>query len=293
MNLSKIILFFPIFIFQLLKAQELTDLKADFFSTTEISIPVPSPSIADNSLKPKNPKNTLPLSLPDNPLIVVHASSNFDENKTAKKGMDLIISNFKKAGKPLIYLINDQSQKGYSDWYTADRSPDYELFSAGGEHNLPLQKNEVTIVGGFFGSYDGSRGCHALAARDAIRMHFELSNETFTVNMPIKGIYFYEEDYPTKERLMKIKPGVTPEKEIKKAFKNFAEMFFLVDNFPTSTPDSLGFAHPFTFHDQHPSYREGEPVDTARYSFELYFDNILVSSFGSGPRKVLIKMNNW
>jgi hypothetical protein len=69
MNISKIVIFFSIFVFHPLKAQELTDLKADFFSTTEISIPIPSPSIANNYLKPKNPKNTLPLSLPDNPFL--------------------------------------------------------------------------------------------------------------------------------------------------------------------------------------------------------------------------------
>ncbi|MEI7527338.1 MAG: hypothetical protein WCK76_00230 [Elusimicrobiota bacterium] len=255
-----------------------------------IEVPPPAPAAA--ALAPRNPKNKLPALLPDDPLIVVHASRAFDETASAAGGINAVVAGYRAAGRPVIYLLNDQSAQGYSDWYPADRSPDYELFSAGGEHNLPLAADQVTIIGGFFGSYDGARGCQTLAARDAIRMHFEASGKPFTVNMPLKAIYFYEEDAGIYKELLALDPKTAPPAAVRKVFDRFPELFFLVDNFPTSAPDALGFGHPFTFQDENPGYRMGEPVDTARYAFELFFDGISVAKFGSGPRRVSLKLFN-
>ncbi len=268
---------------------ERPNLPAEFLKK-ELSLPIPSFSRSFSPLRPKNPVNILPENLKDDPLIVVHASSFFDEEMSAKKGIDEIVKAYVAAGKTVIYLVHDQSEQGYEEFYPSYRTPDYELFSAGGEHNLPLKGKSVTIAGGFFGSYDGARGCHALAVRDAIRMHFENSNEPFTVNIPLEAVYFYEEDRGLIGRIMKLDPAANSFEEIKKAFENFENLFFLTDNFITSSEDSLGFAHPFTSLEQHPGYRPGQSVDTNLYSFDLYFEDILISSFGKGERKVHLKL---
>lgn len=257
-----------------------------------IEVPAPPASNQQSGLSPLNEKNKLPGRLPDNPLIVVHATRFFDETASAAAGIDAVVAGFKTRHSPVIHLINDQSAQGYRDWYPADRSPDYELFSAGGEHNLPLAAGEVTIVGGFFGSYDGARGCHTLAVRDAARMHFEASDQPFTVNMPLKAIYFYSEDRAKRAELMALDPAAAPPAKIRKTFERFPELFFLVDNFQTSADDALGFGHPFLTGEANPGYRAGEPVDTARYAFELFLNGVSVSKFGSGPRKVRLKLSN-
>jgi len=257
--------------------------------TAPAAVPVPSP--VATPLAPKNKKNRLPARLPDNPLIVVHSSRIFDDKESARAGIDPVVAAFKEAGRPVIYLVNDQSVSGYSAWYTADRSPDYEIFSAGGENNLPLRADSVTIAGGFFGSYDGARGCHTMAVRDAIRMHFEYSRRPFTVNIPIGAVYFYNEDTGVREQILAL-PKAPSEAELRRVFEDFEENFFLSDNFTASTDDAITFGHPFPDPEANPAYRMGKPVDTARYAFEVFFNGIKVSKFGTGPRKVSLKLYN-
>lgn len=273
-------------------AAQLRNISAVEIRQSNIEVPAPVPAVVAPALLPLNAKNILPATLANNPLIVVHASRSFDEEASAASGIDAVVAEFKAQKRPVAYLINDQSPQGYSDWYPGDRSPDYELFSAGGEHNLPLQGDEVTIAGGFFGSYDGARGCQTLATRDAVRMHFEVSDRPFTVFMPLRAIYFYEDDAYTQKELLALDPKTASPAEIKKVFDNFEESFFLTDTFPTSSEDAMGFGHPFTEQELNPGYHMGEPVDTARYAFELFFDGVLVSKFGSGPRKVSLKLYN-
>ncbi|HAH31238.1 MAG TPA: hypothetical protein DCL44_02870 [Elusimicrobia bacterium] len=273
-------------------AAELRGISVAEIRNSSIEVPAPVSAAYASQLLPLNARNILPAALPENPLIVVHASRFFDEKAIAASGINAVVAQFKAQQRPVIYLLNDQSARGYSDWYPGDRAPDYEMFSAGGEHNLPMSGDEVTIAGGFFGSYDGSRGCQTLAARDAIRMHFEVSDRPFTVYMPLRAIYFYEEDITMRKKLLELSPKSSSPAAVQKVFDNFAESFFLTDTFPTSTEDAMGFGHPFTEQELNPAYRKGEPVDTARYSFELVFNDIQVSKFGEGPRKVSIKLYN-
>ena len=257
--------------------------------TAPAAAPVPSP--AAMPLAPKHKKNRLPARLPDNPLIVVHSSRIFDDKESARAGIDSVVAAFKAEGRDVIYLVHDQTGPGYAEWYTGDRSPDYEIFSAGGENNLPLRADSVTIAGGFFGSYDGSRGCHTMAVRDAIRMHFEYSGNPFTVNIPIGAVYFYDEDTGVREQLLAL-PKAPAEAELRRVFEDFEENFLLSDNFTASTEDAVTFGHPFLDPEANPAYRMGKPVDTARYTFELFFNGLKVSKFGTGPRKVTLKLSN-
>lgn len=113
-----------------------------------------------------------------------------------------------------------------------------------------MADDEATIAGGFFGSYDSHRGCQTLALD-----------------------------------LRKSSPG-----EIEGLFGNFADLFFLTDNFS----DVPAFGHPYTAGPGrlNKAYRDGAPVDVDGYSFELFFNEVPVARFGRGPRKVSLKLYN-
>lgn len=250
----------------------------------------PRPVAAAADLSPRHAKNTLPRELNGTPLIVVHAVRGFDENASAASGIDALVASFKAQANPVIYLLHDQSPAGYADWYTGDRRPDYELFSEGGEHNLPIAGDAVTVVGGYFGSYDGSRGCQTLAVRDAIRMHFEASERPFTVFMPVRALYFYDEDAAMRGKLLSLDAKTASEAKLREIFDDFASLFFLTDNFS----DVPAFGHPYPAGPgrRNGNYREGASVDVDGYTFELFFGGRPVSRFGHGPRKVSLKLYN-
>ncbi|HAR42918.1 MAG TPA: hypothetical protein DCS07_09865 [Bdellovibrionales bacterium] len=233
-------------------------------------------------------KNAVPTKFSAHPLIVVHATTEFDEEMTAAKGVDEVVAQFKAQRRPVVYLVSDQSKTGYQEWYTKDRKPDFELFSEGGEHNLPLAMDEVTIVGGFFGSYDGARGCQTLATRDAIAMHFENTKRPFTIHMPLKAIYFYEEDAVTRENILNLDTRSATSSQIKKVFKDFASLFFLTANLGPG----IEFGHPY-FRDSNPFYRAVQPVNMDNYTFRLFLnDRPVAKPFGHGPRQVALKLEN-
>lgn len=251
---------------------------------------VAAPIAAPGVLSPGHEKNVLPSELSDHPLIVVHATRFFDEAATAATGIDSLVASFKTQRRSIVYLLNDQSPEGYSSWYTGDRRPDYEMFSEGGEHNLPLAGDAVTVAGGFFGSYDSHRGCQTLAVRDAIRMHFEVSQRPFTVFLPVRALYFYEEDEAMRRQLLSLDLKTDSAAKLDELFDDFAALFFLTDNFS----DVPAFGHPYLEGPdrQNKNYRGGASVDVDGYSFELFFGGTSVAKFGHGPRKVSLKLYN-
>ncbi len=259
----------------------------------EIAVPAaaaPKAALSPDALWPSHEKNVLPERLGRNPLIVVHAVRDFDDDAAAVLGIDALVAKFKAQKRSVTYLVNDQTPEGYSDWYTQDRWPDFEIFSEGGEHNLPLHDDEVTVVGGFFGSYDGARGCQTLAARDAIRMHFEDSEKPFTVHFPVRAIYFYGEDSATREELLALDAKTASAEKLHELFDDFARLFFLTDNF--SEVPAFGHPYPAGPDRRNKNYRGGASVDVDGYSFELFFGGISVSKFGHGPRKVSLRLQN-
>lgn len=258
-------------------------------SPAVVAVP-PRPVQAAGALSPVHEKNILPTELGVHPLIVVHATRGFDADASAASGIDALVAAFKARKRSVVYLLHDQSPQGYADWYTGDRRPGYELFSEGGEHNLPLADDAVTVAGGYFGSYDGSRGCQTLAVRDAIRMHFEVSERPFTVFLPVRALYFYEADAGVREKLLSLDAKTASPAKLHELFDDFASLFFLTDNFS----DVPAFGHPYLTGPgrQNGNYREGASVDVDGYSFELFFGGISVSRFGHGPRKVSLKLYN-
>lgn len=137
-------------------------------------------------------------------LIVVHASYEFDANGSARPAIDSQIRHFKSLRLPVIYLVSDLSSEGLKNWYTQDRAPDYLVYSAGGEHNLPLRNPDVTVVGGFFGNYDMHNGCHTQALRNVVDSYFRLLGRSgpLTIHLPISSIYFWADDSRLRQKVL-------------------------------------------------------------------------------------------
>lgn len=226
-------------------------------------------------------------------LMITHATTAFDRELSAAHGIDQLVSEFKAKGRPVIYLVSDQSKEGYQNWYTKDRSPDFEIFSEGGEHNLPIQSNEVTIAGGFFGSTDTLNGCHALSVKDAIRMHFEKTDSPITIHIPIKATYFYSEWQSTRDALLKGNKVDLKSIGIKKY--PFASLYFLREGNDGAGDDGneQNFAHFYTG-EENKTYRAGEEVGREKYQFNFYVNEELIESVsGQGTRIVHLKMETY
>lgn len=247
---------------------------------------------SESALKPRLSRDHLSQVKNQHVLIVTHASEFFDTTRSAAAGIDQIVKEFKALGRPVIYLVSDQSAEGYRQWYTEDRSPDFEIFSDGGEHNIPLAASEVTIVGGFFGSTDTLPGCHALSMRDAIRMHFELSQAPLTIHVPIQATYFYDEWKDQRDYLLKNhRPLIHADTKYP-----FATMYFLREGNDGAGDDGNEqyFAHFF-----HPSrtananYRFGTFDDVSRKTHQFHFyvnDRLFESITESSKQPVHIKL---
>lgn len=250
--------------------------------------PVRFPS-SESKLTPKMGSENLKAIENKHILIVTHATSFYDKEKMAASGIDEIVKKFKAKNLPVVYLVDDQSAEGYQQWYTSDRSPDYEFYSEGGEHNLPIGANEVTIIGGFFGSTDTLNGCHALSVKDAIRMHFEVSSKPLTIHIPIKATYFYDEWINLRNSLLEKGYADLSAYDIKYPF---ASVYFLRED-----PEGLGdsgneeiFAHYYTG-SENKNYRRGEDVTKEKYQFDFYVNGKLFESVnGTGKRVVKIKI---
>jgi hypothetical protein len=80
-------------------------------------------------------------------LFVGHANlDGFDHTAVAKPGIDRLVQEAKKNGRPVVYWVSQE----YPDWYTDDRHPDYAIISEGQEHEIRVDAERVTFVGGSF-----------------------------------------------------------------------------------------------------------------------------------------------
>ncbi|RCS58459.1 hypothetical protein [Parvibium lacunae] len=81
----------------------------------------------------------------DTALLVVHPSATYDARYAAKRGVDEAVRYAKTHHIPIIYLIDDSPRQYY---YPLDCSPDYAVYSQGGEVTFPLQVNHLYVAGG-------------------------------------------------------------------------------------------------------------------------------------------------
>jgi hypothetical protein len=80
-------------------------------------------------------------------LFVGHANRDgFDHTAVAKPGIDRLVQDARKNGRPVVYWVSQE----YPDWYTADRHPDYAIITEGQEHRTRVDAERVTFAGGSF-----------------------------------------------------------------------------------------------------------------------------------------------
>ncbi len=116
-------------------------------------------------------------------LIVTHTSYSFGGNSAIKPALDRVIREFKTAGRPVIYLLNDDHVADAA-WMTEDRAPDLALPSRSGEHALIIRTAEITSVGGF------RELCEAETVTRAAESFFKSGGTgVFTVNFPMGATY--------------------------------------------------------------------------------------------------------
>jgi hypothetical protein len=93
------------------------------------------------------PHNTIREIVAKELLFVGHANlDGFDYTAVAKPGIDRLVQEAKKNGKPVVYFVS----KEYPNWYTADRHPDYAIISEAQEHEIHVDAERVTFAGGSF-----------------------------------------------------------------------------------------------------------------------------------------------
>ena len=81
----------------------------------------------------------------DSVMIVTHASSNDDGRIASKFGVDEAVHYAKKHRIPIIYLQDDRPADRY---FMEDCSPDYWVFSKGGEVPFDVPVPRVYLAGG-------------------------------------------------------------------------------------------------------------------------------------------------
>ncbi len=80
-------------------------------------------------------------------LFVGHANRDgFDHTAVAKPGIDRLVREFKRRGRPVVYWVSEE----HPNWYTEDRQPDLAIISEGQEHEILIDADRVVFTGGGF-----------------------------------------------------------------------------------------------------------------------------------------------
>ncbi|MBI4406239.1 MAG: hypothetical protein HY537_18915 [Deltaproteobacteria bacterium] len=207
--------------------------------------------------------STSSTAIKEHALLVVHGNYRYDAKGLAKNGIDQYVSLFKNQRRPVIFLM-DYAEDSDLFWYTQDRNPSFAVFSAGGEHNLRLETNELTIVGGFFGDYDTHHGCHFAALVDAISRRFLYSQQTLKIHFPVSAVFPYEEELAL--------------------FKNFLGGLISDEEFIKSVHDQLFFSEDSAYLGT--SNGISGTLSTDDYRFEYFVGEKNIFSYGTGKRVV-------
>lgn len=77
--------------------------------------------------------------------VVTHASSGFDARMATKRGVDEGAAYARRNGIPVVYLEDTDNPENY---FADDCSPDYRVYSEGGELPIDIHSSEVYVAGG-------------------------------------------------------------------------------------------------------------------------------------------------
>ncbi|WP_372656116.1 hypothetical protein [Halobacteriovorax sp.] len=139
------------------------------------------------------------------PLIVVHASTVFNEKERGKKSLDHLINKFKNTQSEVYYLSSEEdSQNRLRYWYVEDKDPTEIIYSYGGENNIISEGAEFTVAGGFLGAGvspddpfpEGKDfvGCLTNAIANLISNHFKHYNQELKINISVNSVYTPKRD---------------------------------------------------------------------------------------------------
>ncbi|MGE0315220.1 MAG: hypothetical protein AB7P21_26690 [Lautropia sp.] len=113
-------------------------------------------------------------------MIVVHATSSYDARASAKRGIDDAVRFAKGAKIPVVYLQDDTPDEFY---FMQDCSPDYWVYSQGGEVSFEVAQSHLYIVGGHL------ELCLSATLHDVIGQWAKRPPRNFTVTYFMDAIY--------------------------------------------------------------------------------------------------------
>ena len=115
-------------------------------------------------------------------VVVTHASSQFDLNKSIQPFASEILSKAQQKKLPIYFLMHNDSEFDFS-WFLDQTSPTQAFFSKNGEHNLNFSSNQVILMGGFYSE------CLRTTQIDLITRYFLNHQKPLQINLPISAIY--------------------------------------------------------------------------------------------------------
>lgn len=124
----------------------------------------------------------------NHPLVVVHASTEFNPETEGKKGLDQIIKKFKDQDREVYFLYSNKKEV-LDRWYTENTEPTALLYSYGGENNLISESSEFTLAGGFLGSSEYFEGCLTTAISYLVKNHFDNYAGPLKLNIKVGAVY--------------------------------------------------------------------------------------------------------
>lgn len=116
----------------------------------------------------------------DSILLVVHASSKYDPQFVAKRGVDEAVAFAREMHMPVVYLEDEPPEQFH---YTEDCAPDYWVYSEGGEIPFPVGARHVYIAGGHL------ELCLSLAANQVIEQWAKRAPGDFKLTFLMDAIY--------------------------------------------------------------------------------------------------------
>ncbi|MEW6056186.1 MAG: hypothetical protein AB1540_06200, partial [Bdellovibrionota bacterium] len=212
-------------------------------------------------------------------LIVVHPIAGYDLHGVSKSAIDAVVRKFKAQKRPVIYLLSDDGEQDI-ETFLEDRHPTYATFSAYGEHNLPIESDEITLVGGYFNQ------CLGHALKDAISRHDLYSKGALTAHFHTNAIYESRSDQEGKSLILHQTISAFEREKRKEEFLRLIAISILLPDPKSLRPADSGQLEITGF----PYFDWQGSVSTKDHKVELYLDGELIDTVGKGK---LIRLMFW
>lgn len=215
----------------------------------------------------------------NNPLIVTHASDEFDPDQIAKPGIDLAVAQARKDGRRVAFLMQYDNAEDITQQYQPIGN-DLVMYSGEGEHSFTSGNNQATVVGSYFGL------CHGLSIQDIFTRYFVGKTEgQFTVTIPLAASRTHQQDSMPVVQYAPITMKTYLEKVGPSGFQKIVEKYFL-------KPTHFGANEYFEYSDG-PNFKlvsnDKHRVSYFNYTFTALLDGKEFLKRGTGPRHVRLE----